>query len=267
MKKCSKREFENHSFAWKVLDGEELRVPAPLRFVADHADDRNGYLVMEFLEGKTWEEDSNPSNDVKVQEAVRYMHKTAATTASQQIYPGPLDREHAFSFPWGRAQKEAESTFKSMQDAIACVEKRLRQHARRFKTEKRTINLAWRELTICQGDLAPRNFLILTSGQVALLDWEWLCMYPSIFDLACLSAAKCLCASIGASAPILHAAKPGTAVCYLRLCLKIGYKLADQLSIAQNETRPDAWPKAMTAPWTAATVPSGRCPGGTQITL
>jgi thiamine kinase-like enzyme len=98
-----------------------------------------------------------------------------------------LDRGLAESFPWGRGQKEAEDTFRTIQDVLTCADKRLVTHAKRTGNDKRSLDLQDQKLAICHGDLNPRNILILTDGQVALLDWEWMCMYPVVFDLACLS--------------------------------------------------------------------------------
>jgi len=59
VKRCGRREYLNQDFVWRHLDGPQLRVPKPIRFVDDV--DRNGsflgFVVMEFLHGRTWEEE------------------------------------------------------------------------------------------------------------------------------------------------------------------------------------------------------------------
>jgi thiamine kinase-like enzyme len=190
-KKCLLREFENQVFAYESLDGTTLRVPKPIRYIGSSVEGENGIMIMEFLDGCSWDEaatvDESRTND-RVHKAIQHMHKAIPKTGNQQIYPGPLDGGHAESFPWGRAHKEAEDTFTSLQDVETCAKKRLAQHAKRTKLQNaRRISLQGQRLAICHGDLAPRNILILADGHVALLDWEWMCIYPAIFDLACLS--------------------------------------------------------------------------------
>jgi len=186
-KKCSEREFNNQMFAWKTLNGEKVRVARPLQYFKNPTEEGSGLMVMEFLNGESWDVNFDPSINTKVHEAVRHMHSATPWTTEQQVYPGPLDRGRAESFPWGRGQKEAENTFRNIQDVLACADKRLVAYAKRGRNKKRTLDLEDQKLAICHGDLNPRNILILTDGQVALLDWEWMCMYPVVFDLACLS--------------------------------------------------------------------------------
>jgi aminoglycoside phosphotransferase (APT) family kinase protein len=191
VKKCLQREFGNQFFAWKNLNGTSLRVPKPVRYIRGSLEDENGFMVMEFLDGCSWEEVKEVDEscvNTRVHKAVQYMHRVTPQTTHQRIYPGPLDGGRAESFPWGRGQKEAEDTFRSLEDVVACANKRLFRHAKRNKLQNiRSINLQGQKLAICHGDLAPRNILILADGQVALLDWEWMCLYPAIFDVACLS--------------------------------------------------------------------------------
>lgn len=190
-KECIRREFENQVFAWKTLNSRELRVPKPIRYASGSFEGGNGIMIMEFLDGCSWDTaekaDKSLMNEL-VHKAIQHMHKAPLKTMDQHILPGPLDGGHAESFPWGRGQKEAEDTFTSLQDVENCANKRLARHAKRTKRQKaRSINLEGQRLAICHGDLAPRNILILADEQVALLDWEWMCIYPAIFDLACLS--------------------------------------------------------------------------------
>jgi aminoglycoside phosphotransferase (APT) family kinase protein len=190
-KKTALREFENQVFAWKTLNGASLRVPEPIRYVHGLVEGENGIMIMEFLDGCSWdnvEKVDESCTNVRVHKAIQHMHKATVKTTGRHVIPGPLDGGHAEGFPWGRGQKEAEVTFTSLQDLMACIEKRLVQHAKRNKQEKtRSINLEGQKLAVCHGDLAPRNVLKLVDGQVALLDWEWMCVYPAIFDLAGLS--------------------------------------------------------------------------------
>jgi thiamine kinase-like enzyme len=190
-KKSASREFENQVFAWKTLNSASLRVPEPIRYVHGSVEGENGIMIMEYLNGCPWDDvekvDESCTN-VRVHKAIQHMHQATVKTAGQNVVPGPLDGGHAESFPWGRAQKEAEDTFTSLQDLMTCIDKRLARHAKRNKQEKtRSIDLEGQKLAVCHGDLAPRNILILADGKVALLDWEWMCFYPAVFDLACLS--------------------------------------------------------------------------------
>lgn len=190
-KKANSREYQNQLFAWETLNGAHLRIPEPIHYVHGSVEGEDGIMVMEFLDGCSWDEaqdlDESYTNE-QVHKAIQHMHKATLDTTGRQIFPGPLDGGYAESFPWGRGQKAVEVTFTSIQDIEYCIRKRLDTYAKRIKRqETRNTDFLGHRLAVCHGDLAPRNILILADGQVALLDWEWMCIYPAIFDLACLS--------------------------------------------------------------------------------
>lgn len=190
-KKCIFREFQNQAFAWETLNGASLRVPRPIRYVGGSVEGENGIMIMEYLDGHSWDTAENVDESLtneRVRKAVQHMHTATPKATSQPVVPGPLDGGLAESFPWGRGQKEVEHAFASIQDVEMCANKRLTQYAKTYKHRKtRNFNLRGQRLAICHGDLAPRNILILADGHVALLDWEYMCLYPLIFEVACLS--------------------------------------------------------------------------------
>ena len=191
-KKTDLREFRNQLFAWEALNSAHLRIPKPIRYVHGSVEGENGIMIMEFLDGRSWGEAGHfneSCTNERVHKAIQYMHKATLDTTGRQVFQGPLGGGgYAESFPWGRGQKKVEATFTSLQDVEDCMRKRLASYAKRNKQhDTRSTDFLGHRLAICHGDLAPRNILILADGQVALLDWEWMCIYPAIFDLACLS--------------------------------------------------------------------------------
>merc|ERR1712014_563804 len=87
-----------------------------------------GFVVMEFLHGRTWEEEDDPRYDNDVVQAIYYMHSRGAEIVGQHVPPGPIDRRPAEDSPWGN--KEAESVFTTVQHLADCASRRLWLHAR-----------------------------------------------------------------------------------------------------------------------------------------
>lgn len=147
---------------------------------------------MEFLHGRTWEEEDDPRYDNDVVQAIYYMHSRGAEIVGQHVPPGPIDRRPAEDSPWGN--KEAESVFTTVQHLADCASRRLWLHARRRRprrvhcqqnsTTEDLLELKGQRLSFCHMDLIPRNIPILDNEQIAIVDWEMLCLYPVVFELA-----------------------------------------------------------------------------------
>lgn len=71
-----------------------------------------------------------------------------------------------------------------MRERFALYAKRNKQH------DTRSTEFLGHRLAVCHGDLGPKNILILADGQVALLDWEWMCIYPANFRSGLLFYAR-----------------------------------------------------------------------------
>ncbi|WPH01244.1 Hypothetical protein R9X50_00408100 [Acrodontium crateriforme] len=189
VKRCDYREYCNLEFAWKMLNGCELRVPKPFRHFeySDGAGFTTGYLIMEYLSGQPWEHLNDPCYDDAVIRAIRHLHRIDVQTIARGLNPGSIDNKPADGFPWG--ENGSEIVFTSMEQVTQSVNKRLQTYARGQKApaSQYMIDFTKKSLVLCHLDLAPRNILILDDGSVALIDWETLAFYPIEFELACIS--------------------------------------------------------------------------------
>lgn len=193
VKKCisGKREYQNQTHAWHALNGvllncnRVLRVPRPLRYfeLADYDGFPSSYIVMEYLEGNTLEVGLDKKILPDVAEAIcRAHHETAR---SMQTQPGPLDGDPADGFPWG--ENGCESRLRNVAALQMCVNKRLQD------SSQKSLNLHNMNLVFCHGDLALRNIMLMSTGDIAILDWASAAYYPAIFELGSLAYLATCC--------------------------------------------------------------------------
>lgn len=199
IKRCCYREYLNQDFAWKHLNGKELRVPRPVRYIwhEDAMSGDVGYMIMEYIHGRLWCDENDAACDSAVASAIATMHSIDPRALLPEPKPGPIDGQQASWFPWG--DKDCGMQFTSSDHLSDCVNKRLRVHARRKQAKRHKsqtslsanpeplLDFSMDALRICHLDLAPRNILICTDGRIALLDWEMMSLYPIVFELAALS--------------------------------------------------------------------------------
>lgn len=186
----SKREYRNLEFAWQHFNGPELRVPRPIRFFQRAKDGEvpMGFIVMEYLDGKTLEACEIGADTIKkVFTAIQSIHKKSRGMRGGQ--PGPLDDGIAEGFPWGN--DDAGTAFNSVGDFLRCAEQRLSKYLKRMRIRQTStmLKLQDAQLVACHLDLYPRNMIELP-GTIGFVDWEWLAFYPLEVEIAALSYAR-----------------------------------------------------------------------------
>lgn len=203
VKKASPREYKNQKFASELFNDtpqqnpdilRPLRVPNVFRYIQGCSESKDGYLVMEFLDGLAWLDGCDSDTNERVVRAVRRLHRTIIL----EDIPGPLYgkcadplcRGYAEGFPWGRGWGEAYNMFMSMEDVVNFIDHKHNLRARQTRTapeEREKVRIRTDDLVLCHGNLEAKNIIILADEQIAILDWKWLCCYPVVFELACLS--------------------------------------------------------------------------------
>ncbi|KAF2158347.1 hypothetical protein M409DRAFT_61735 [Zasmidium cellare ATCC 36951] len=154
-------EYTNQLFAWTLLNGNEVKIPQPYRFMKalGHDGVPSGYLIMEHVPGECL--DSMGTATMlelvdKVARAVFLLYSKSLSIADNLTRPGPLSGNLAEGFPWG--DNTADTTFSTVDDLEQALNRRLRRCPRSLKRK-------WKD-----------HQLRLTAG-----------LYPPIFEAASLS--------------------------------------------------------------------------------
>ncbi|RMZ80608.1 hypothetical protein DV738_g2542, partial [Chaetothyriales sp. CBS 135597] len=188
-------EARTQQFAHESISRTVLRIPKVYRFFSRPESRWNsiGYLVMEKIDGLTLQQQDDDGNNNKWDEpgiisriaaALDALHSISGTTR-----PGPVSGGLAYGYLY--AEKSSETEFHNINDLESYLNDRLALFGR-------SVSLAGQELCLCHMDVAPRNFMIDTNGQLCLIDWAAAGFYPRYFELwSMLFASYCSSCQFG----------------------------------------------------------------------
>lgn len=167
-------EARNLDGAHALVDQKLVRVPRVYRFITRDFSEggphfsKQGYLVMEYIQGRIPEESEYPDVTRNLALALKHMHTIRGPSA------GPLGGGVSRGLYW----EEDYPRFYSTDDFNAWL--RTRQVPRNdwpvplhFQTE---------DLVLCHLDIAPRNVLLLKDGRICLVDWGSAGFYPRTLE-------------------------------------------------------------------------------------
>ena len=157
-------EANNQRGAYQLLDPSIVRVPRVYRFFRQG---RNGYIVMEYIEGQTL---TLPNNRHIMQRVADVL--THLATISYHI-PGPFKSGIPRGLYW---PEDEEISFKSMSDLERYFNSRLSKSGPQ-------LDLSNCSAVLCHLDIAPRNILRQKDGSICLLDWEFAGFYPRVLEV------------------------------------------------------------------------------------
>jgi len=171
-------EARNLKRAHALIDQKLLRVLRAYRFFTrDLPEGRRcfgeeGYLVMEYMQGRVPEELEYLDFTRRLATALAHMHKIHGPS------PGPLSGGVSRGLYWEQDQSYFHSTddFNSW-FLTRQVPKETWPDPLRFGPE---------DLVLCHLDIAPRNVLLRTDGSICLLDWASARFYPRILEFMML---------------------------------------------------------------------------------
>ncbi|KAH8752606.1 kinase-like domain-containing protein [Hyaloscypha finlandica] len=159
-------EASNQRRTFELLDRKIARVPQVYRYFSQSNRlgwPKSGYIVMEYIRGKVLGEDKTPSNE-QVKRIAQILHYFSTLQGDR---PGPLEGGISLGLLWEENGKRV----------LPDVESKLR--------------IMSYPLVLCHLDLAPRNFVWLTDGSAALLDWSSAGFYPRCFEVCMLKIMEC----------------------------------------------------------------------------
>jgi hypothetical protein len=195
------QEATNQQYAYEQLEGTKLRVPRVYRFFQNEKDYvRKGYLMMEYIPGRIMADYSadDHSND---KDGGRYLWAQQIYEASTILSriripefqkPGPVGGGEPRGYLFSETGFGCMANFESVEDMNTWLNKRLvaaqrprvqRQLKSYYHEVKGDFNFRHVELVMTHGDLAPRNFIVMDDGQLALLDWAFAGFYPKAFEV------------------------------------------------------------------------------------
>ena len=157
-------EANNQRGAYRLLDPSIVRVPRVYRFFR-HG--RNGYIVMEYIEGQTLTLLDNQHTIQRLADVLTHL-----ATISYHV-PGPFMSGIPRGLYW---PEDEEISFKSMADLERYFNSRLSKSGPQLDLSNCTA-------VLCHLDIAPRNILRLKDGSICLLDWEFSGFYPRVLEV------------------------------------------------------------------------------------
>ncbi|RMD39363.1 hypothetical protein DV735_g5757, partial [Chaetothyriales sp. CBS 134920] len=194
------QEARTQQFAHESISDTILRIPKVYRFFSrpESRWSSVGYLVMEKINGLNLQQLDNwnkPGIISRIATALDALHSISSTTR-----PGPVSGGLAHGYLY--AEKSSETEFHNINDLESYLNNRLALFGR-------SVSLARQELCLCHMDVAPRNFMIDTNGQLYLIDWATAGFYPRYFELWSIQFAS-YCSSCQFGPALLQSLKTTT---------------------------------------------------------
>ncbi|KAJ5719725.1 kinase-like domain-containing protein [Penicillium malachiteum] len=160
----TKYEAENQQRAYELVDPSIVRIPRVHRYFQDEKG--VGYIMMEFLEGKT----IDPLEDPTLIDRVVKVLDHFSTISGQK--PGNLAGGPCAGILWESSQPLNFSTITEMEAWLNS----------RLLPGEGTVSLRESDLVLCHLDIAPRNIIWQDDGTICIVDWESACFYPRLFE-------------------------------------------------------------------------------------
>lgn len=151
-----------------------IHVPNVLRFFQQSDPDgfSIGYLLMEYVHGKTLEDISEQDQCAVIQQIVAAVHEMQRKTSPE---PRTVHGLQAVGFPWG--DEKTEVKLNGLSSFQHCVDKRLKKWNEGPFTNSEAF-------VFSHLDLARRNMIRRDDNSLCILDWESAGYYPASFQLA-----------------------------------------------------------------------------------
>lgn len=157
----TKEEADNQRIAYELVDSRIVRIPPVYVFFTDERG--CGYLVMEFIDGKT----IGPLEELDDVQKIADYFATLRGTTPGSLCGGP---SRGLLFP-----ETEDLVFDSTDGMEKWFNSRLLPHNPK-------LTLQGRELLLCHLDIAPRNILWQDGGSFCLIDWASAGYYPRLFE-------------------------------------------------------------------------------------
>lgn len=157
-------EANNQIRAFHLINPEVIRIPRIYGFFSDN---RNGYIIMEYMVGVPLHKVTDP-----FPYAARFATVLSHFSQIQSSKPGPLMGGFAQGILW-QVGSIAPTSIEEIENYY---------NTKQFKFGSSKIQLKSYPLILCHLDISPRNILILVDASLCLLDWATAGFYPRIFE-------------------------------------------------------------------------------------
>jgi Phosphotransferase enzyme family len=155
-------EFKNQQMAKRCLNPEIVHVPSVHRFLQKAA---VGYIVIDFVDGRTLEEQPDESMLKKLANILDHIHQ------QQGLRPGSLGGGPTYGVLWPLHEEVEFSDTDDFQRWLNIRSRRLGH----------TFDIHPYPLSMCHLDFNPRNIMV-NGNRVSLIDWAAAGYFPPFFE-------------------------------------------------------------------------------------
>lgn len=162
------QEAENQRRAWSLANPAYIKVPRVLDFFDN---EEEGYLVMEYIEGRSDIDFCDPCTINAIADALDHLHCFSGHSV------GPVLDGQWTGILWDDAKPP--QGLRSTADLAKFLNQRLLEPSDKIDIDEC-------DLRLTHLDAAPRNIKITKNNVVCLLDWSSAGYFPSFFEISAL---------------------------------------------------------------------------------